>query len=185
MVNRRRVQRLYRAAGLLVQQRRRKRVAVARQPLAAPRGPGERWSMDLVRDTLGGGRVFRAFTLVDDCTRECLAIQGTFALPSARAARVCAARGQPNRIVFDNGPEFAGRVLDQWEHTRGLTLVFIQLGRPAQNGYVESFNGRRRDECLNESWFVRLADAQATIEAWRQDYNEVRAHRWLAGRSPA
>jgi putative transposase len=188
-VNHKRVQRLYRAAGLLVRQRRRKRVAVARQPLAAPRGPGERWSMDFVRDTLGGGRVFRAFTLVDDYTRECLAIEVDYALPGARVARVlervCAARGQPTSIVCDNGPEFAGRVLDQWAHTRGLTLAFIQPGKPVQNAYVESFNGRLRDECLNESWFVSLADAQATIEAWRQDYNEVRPHSGLAGRSPA
>jgi putative transposase len=189
MVNRKLVQRIYREEGLSVRRRKRKRVAVPRVPLAVPTGPNERWSMDFVSDALGNGRKFRALTIVDDFTRECPAIEVDFSLPGERVARVldglAATRGLPAAIVCDNGPEFAGHVLDQWAHARGVTLAFIEPGKPVQNAFAESFNGRLRDECLNESWFVSLADASETIETWRVDYNETRPHSGLADRTPA
>ena len=189
VVNRKLVQRVYREEGLHVRRRKRKRVAVPRVPLPAPTAPNEQWSMDFVSDALGDGRKFRALTLVDDCTRESPAIAVDFSLPGERVVRVLdavgAERGFPKAIVCDNGPEFAGEALDQWAHTRGVALQFIQPGKPIQNAFTESFNGRLRDECLNESWFVSLADAQRTIEAWRIDYNVARPHSGLANRTPA
>lgn len=188
-VNRKRVQRLYQEEGLQVRRRQRKRrVAVPRTPLPVPTRANERWSMDFVRDTLGDGRVFRAFTLVDDCTRECPAIEVDFALPGERVARVldrlALVRGLPRAIVCDNGPEFAGQALDEWAHGRGVVLDFIAPGKPVQNAFVESFNGTFREECLNENWFVDLRDAQRVIEAWRLDYETARPHSSLGDLTP-
>lgn len=183
------VYRLYREAGLTVRRRSRKRVAVPRQPLTTPAGPNERWSMDFVSDALADGRKFRSLTIVDDFTRECPAIEVDTSLTGRRIIRVlehlAQIRGLPQGIVCDNGPEFAGHLLDAWAHRRGLKLLFITPGKPVQNAYVESFNGRLRDECLNEHWFISLPDAQLTIERWRRDYNEVRPHSSLADRTPA
>lgn len=188
-VNRKLVQRLYREEGLAVRRRARKRVRVPRTPLVAPRGPNERWSMDFVRDTLGDGRAFRALTIVDDFTRESVAIEVDTSLPGERVVRVlerlAGTRGLPTGIVCDNGPEFAGQVLDQWAHRRGVRLLFIQPGKPVQNAFAESFNGRLRDECLNETWFWTLAEAQVTIEAWRVEFNTARPHSGLAERTPS
>ena len=189
VVNRKLVQRVYREEGLHVRRRKRKRVAVPRVPLPAPSAPNERWSMDFVSDALGDGRKIRVLTIVDDFTREAPAIAVDFSLPGERVAReldqLGGTRGFPTAIVCDNGPEFAGQTLDQWAHARGVALQFIQPGKPIQNAFAESFNGRLRDECLNESWFVSLADAQQTIEAWRVDYNVARPHSGLANRTPA
>ena len=188
-VNRKLVHRLYREEGLAVRRRKRKRVAVPRAPLAPPERANERWSVDFVSDALADGRKFRALTIVDDFTRESPAIEVDFSLPGARVIRtferLAAVRGLPRSIVLDNGPEFAGLALDVWAHQRGVTLAFIQPGKPVQNAYIESFNGRFRDECLNESWFLSLADAREIIEAWRRDYNEARPHSGLAGQTPA
>ena len=181
--------RLYREAGLSVRRRARKRVAVPRQPLAVPAGPDQRWSMDFVTDALVDGRKFRSLTIVDDFTRECPAIEVDTSLTGRRIIRVleqlAQTRGLPHGIVCDNGPEFASQALDVWAHERGLKLLFIAPGKPVQNAYVESFNGRLRDECLNEHWFTSLTDARSTIERWRQDYNAVRPHSSLADRTPA
>lgn len=191
-VNHKLTRRLYREEGLAVRRRKRKRVAVARVVKPEIFGRNERWSMDFVRDTLGDGRAFRALTVVDDFTRECPVIEVDMSLTGERVTRVldrlAATRGLPACIVCDNGPEFAGQVLDQWAHAHGLMLHFIEPGKPVQNAYAESFNGRLRDECLNESWFVSLfvslADARTTIEHWRKDYNETRPHSALAGCTP-
>ncbi|HEU4630223.1 MAG TPA: IS3 family transposase [Gemmatimonadaceae bacterium] len=189
VVNHKLVQRLYREEGLTVRRRVRKRVSVPRTPLAAPTRPNERWSMDFVRDTLGDGRAFRALTIVDDFTRESVAIEVDTSLPGERVVRVleclAATRGLPHGIICDNGPEFAGRVLDQWAHRRGVQLLFIQPGKPVQNAFAESFNGRLRDECLNQSWFWTLAEARVTIEAWRVEFNTARPHSGLASRTPS
>lgn len=189
VVNRKLVQRLYREEGLSVRRRQRKRVAVARSPMRAPAGPNERWSMDFVSDALGDGRKFRALTIVDDFTRESPAIEVACSVSGERVARVlerlATTRGLPQTIVCDNGPEFQSLALDQWAHRRCVALHFIEPGRPVQNAFAESFNGRLRDECLNESWFVSLPDAQRTIEAWRIDYNEIRPHSGLANQTPA
>jgi putative transposase len=144
--------------------------------------------MDFVRDTLADGRVFRAFTLVDDYTRECPVIEVDTSLSGDRIVRVLdrlrVVRGLPRVLVCDNGPEFVGRALDAWAHQHGVTVHFIRPGRPVENCYIESFNGRLRDECLNQHWFLSLPDARRRIEAWRAEYNSARPHRGLAGCTP-
>lgn len=186
--NHKRIERLYREEGLAVRRRHRKRVAQPRVERPVPTRPNERWSMDFVRDTLSSGRAFRALTLVDEFTRECLHIEVDTSLPGLRVRRVleqlALTRGLPQSIVVDNGPEFAGRVLDEWAHRAGVALAFIQPGKPTQNCYIESFNGRLRDECLNLHWFLSLADARRTIDGWRERYNAARPHSGLAGRTP-
>ena len=187
--NHKRVHRVYREAGLQVRRRQRKRLTRReRVPLPLPSGPRERWSMDFMADTLSDGRGFRTLNIVDDFTRECVAIEVDRSLPGARVVRVLerlrATVGLPKVIVTDNGPEFAGRTLDAWAYANHVELRFIRPGKPIENAYVESFNGKCRDECLNEHWFVSLADAQALIEAWRIDYNTVRPHSALKGCTP-
>jgi len=188
-VNHKRLYRLYRQAGLQVRRRRRKRLTRGeRVPLPAPTRRRERWSMDFTLDTLADGRAFRTLNIVDDYTRECVAIEVDRSLPGLRVTRVLerlrATVGLPQSIVLDNGPEFAGRTLEAWAYANTLTLCFIRPGKPIENAYVESFNGKFRDECLNEHWFVSLADAQAQIEAWRVDYNTVRPHSALDDQTP-
>jgi putative transposase len=187
-VNPKRVHRVYREEGLQVRRRRRKRVSLVRHPLVAPRRPNERWSIDFMRDTLGDAKAFRTFNVVDDLTRECLAIEVAKSIPGARVVRVlgciAADRGYPERMVMDNGPELAGRALDEWAYRNGVELHFITPGRPVENAYIESFNGKFRDECLNEHWFSTLDDARQTIEEWRRDYNEERPHSALGGLPP-
>jgi putative transposase len=188
-VNWKSVYRVYREEGLTVWRRRRKRIAVPRQPMPIPQAMNERWSMDFVHDILHNGRRIRMLNVVDDCTRECLAIETDTSLPGSRVIEVLERlpdlRGLPRAIVADNGPEFAERALDQWAHERGLKIDYIRPGKPVDNAFVESFNGRFRDECLNESWFLSLQEAREAIEAWREEYNEVRPHSALGGRSPS
>jgi putative transposase len=187
--NRKLVQRLYREEGLSVRRRkRRKMAAAARSPMVPAHGANERWSIDFVRDTLADGRVFRGFTVVDDFTRECPAIEVDHSLPGERVARtldrLSEERGLPKAIVCDNGPEFQGQALDFWAHRHGVALSFIQPGKPVQNAFIESFNGKLRDECLNENYFTSLIDAKTTIEAWRRDYNDTRPHSSLGDLTP-
>jgi putative transposase len=187
--NHKRVYRLYRQAGLQVRRRRRKRLTRGeRVPLPTPSQRGERWSMDFTLDTLADGRAFRTLNIVDDYTREWLAIEVDRSLPGLRVTRVLErlrhTHGLPQSIVLDNGPEFAGRTLEAWAYAAKVTLCFIRPGKPIENAYVESFNGKFRDECLNEHWFISLADAQAQIEAWRVDYNTVRPHSALDDQTP-
>lgn len=185
-VNRKRVQRVYRAAGLHVRRRRRKHVSVVRVPRTTPTVPNERWSMDFVSDTLGDGRVFRTFTLVDDFSRESPGLLVDCSLSAPRLTQFLDALSVlPKILVCDNGPEFTSQHFDQWAHERGITLQFITPGKPIENCYIESFNGRFRDECLNENWFVSLPDARCTIESWRIEYNTARPHSGLANRTPA
>ena len=145
--------------------------------------------MDFVSDALGDGRRFRCFTLVDDCTYESPAIVPAFSLPAERVVTVLdavgAVRGFPGVLICDHGTEFTSQALDQWAHQRGVRLQFIEPGKPVQKAFAESFNGRLRDECLNDSWFVSLVDAQQTIEAFRVDYNAHRPHSTLKGRTPS
>jgi putative transposase len=145
--------------------------------------------MDFVRDTLSSGRAFRALTLVDDCSRECPVIEADVSLGSDRVVaileRLAVSRGLPRTIVVDNGPEFQSRRLDSWAHHRGVQLQFIRPGKPVENAFIESFNGRFRDECLNQHWFLSLPDARRTIEAWRISYNTARPHRALGALTPA
>ena len=144
--------------------------------------------MDFMVDTLADGRGFRTLNIVDDFTRECVAIEVDRSLPGLRVVRVldrlAETLGLPATLVMDNGPEFRGRALDAWAYARGVHLRFIRPGKPSENAFVESFNGKFRDECLNEHWFASVAEAQALIEAWRVDYNTVRPHSALAGKTP-
>ncbi|HEX2443828.1 MAG TPA: IS3 family transposase [Vicinamibacterales bacterium] len=188
-VNHKRVYAVYRAASLQVRRRRRKRLTRAqRVPLPVPSRRGERWSMDFMADTLADGRGFRTLNIVDDFTRECVAIEVDRSLPGLRVVRVldrlADTVGLPEILVMDNGPEFSGRALDTWASARGVQLRFIRPGKPIENAFVESFNGKFRDECLNEHWFASVADARALIEAWRVDYNTVRPHSALHGATP-
>jgi putative transposase len=179
--NHKRVYRLYREEGLAMRIRQRRRIrwtgAVSR---AVATRPNQRWSMDFVSDYVSNGRVIRMLTIVDDYTRECPTIEIDTSLGGLRVRRVldriASERGLPEAIVLDNGPEFRGRALAAWSEERRVRLEFIQPGRPAQNAYAESFNGRLRDECLNANWFTSLSDARRKIESWRQDYNQQRPH---------
>ncbi len=189
IINHKRVERLYREEGLAVRRRKRKRVAGDRRGRAAPPArPNQQWGVDFISDALAWGRRIRLFTVVDVFTREALAIEVDTSLPGGRVVRVLerlgVERGVPDEIVLDNGPELAGKALDQWAYERGVGLRFIERGKPIQNAFVESFQGRLRDECLDRHWFVSLADARHTVEAWRQDYNAERPHSALGYRSP-
>jgi putative transposase len=188
-VNRKRVYRLYREAGLAVRRRKRKRIGpFERKPLPKPRKANESWSMDFVADGLIGGRRLRCLTIVDDCTRECLAIEVDTSITGLRVQavldRLADERGLPHSITVDNGPEFDGQVLDKWSYRTGVRLSFIRPGKPNENAYIESFNGRFRDECLNEHWFLSIAHARLVIEAWRVEYNTERPHSSLGNRTP-
>ena len=187
--NHKRIRRLYRAEGLAVRRQRRKRPRLPRVVQPAPSAPNERWSMDFVRDTLADGRVFRALTLVDDCTRECPVLEVGSSLGGREVVavleRLAPMRGRPRAIVVDNGPEFQSRALHTWAYQHGVQLDFIDPGKPVQNCFIESFNGRFRDECLNQHWFLSLADARRIIEQWRLTYNTARPHRGLDGRTPS
>lgn len=186
--NHKRIRRLYRTEGLAVRRQRRKRVARPRVLLPSPQGPNERWAMDFMRDTLADGRAFRALTLVDHCTRECPVIEVDVSLGADRVVavleRLAGTRGLPRAIVVDNGPEFQSRALDAWAHRRGVQLQFIRPGKPVENAFIESFNGRLRDECLNQHWFLSVPDARRIIESWRAHYNAARPHRGLRGLTP-
>ena len=144
--------------------------------------------MDFVTDSIVTGRRFRALVIVDDYSRECPAIEVDTSLGGRRVVqvleRLSETRGLPEVITMDNGPEFAGKVLDEWAYYRGVKLNFIRPGKPIENAYAESFNGRFRDECLNENWFISLKDARDIIESWRIDYNDGRPHTSLGGLTP-
>lgn len=190
VLNRKRVYRLYRAEGLSVRRRKRKRVtAVPRVTPPRPWQRGEAWAMDFMLDTLADGRRFRTLNVLDIVTRECLAIEVDTSLPGARVVRVLeqlvARHGAPKQITIDNGPEFAGQALDAWAYARGVTLDFIEPGKPSQNGHLESFNGKFRDECLNVHWFATLAHARAIIQEWKELYNTQRPHSALGNQTPA
>jgi putative transposase len=188
-INHKRVYRLYRRAGLVLRRRPRKRVARARvHSPAIGLVPNASWTPDFMSDALGWGRRIRVLSVLDSCTREALAIEVNTSLPSAAVVRVLEQviheRGQPREIVMDNGPELTSRRLDEWAYERGIQLRFIAPGKPVQNAVIESFNGRLRDECLNQHWFTSVADARQIIDTWRNDYNQVRPHSSLGYRTP-
>jgi putative transposase len=187
-VNHKRIYRLYVEEKLGLRRKRGRKRSNVRQPLLEPTGANQVWSVDFMTDALSSGRRFRTLNIVDDYTREAVAIEVDTSLSGLRVARLLEElkkqRGLPAQIRSDNGPEFTSRALDQWAYEHGIRWHYIQPGRPMENGYVESFNGRLRDECLNENWFGDLAEARETIEAWRQDYNQCRPHSALGYRTP-
>lgn len=188
-VNHKRVYRIYREEGLAVRRRKRKsRASLVRQPLVSPQRANQGWSMDFLHDTLASGRRIRILTIEDIYTREALAAEVDHSLGGMRVMRVLERLRemgrQPEWIVSDNGGEFTSRVVDQWAYEHGVRLAYIKPGKPQQNGYQESFQGKLRDECLNEHWFTTLTDAREKIEAWRVDYNTERPHSSLGYRTP-
>nr|MBB4249185.1 transposase InsO family protein [Rhodocyclus tenuis] len=190
VVNHKRVDRLYAEAGLQVRRRKRKKIPVAdRHPLARPLAANQVWSMDFVFDRTAEGRVIKNLTIVDDATHEAVAIVPERAMGGMYLTRVldqlAGTRGLPKAIRTDNGKEFCSRAMLNWAHARGVQLFLIEPGKPNQNAYIESFNGRFRDECLNEHWFTSLRHAQVVIERWRREYNEERPKKSLGGLTPA
>jgi putative transposase len=188
-VNHKRVYRLYRQEGLSLRIKRNKKlVSAARVETPQPSAPNEVWSMDFVADGLSNGQAFRALTLVDNYSRESLAIEADFSLTGKRVVEVLeqAARhnGKPRVIKCDNGPEFISRAVDEWAYRKVVKLDFSRPGKPTDNAYIESFNGRFRQECLDQHWFASIEEARAVIEEWRKDYNQQRPHSALGNQAP-
>lgn len=189
LVNHKRLFRLYREEKLGVRKRGgRKRALGTRSPMALPQGPNQRWSLDFVSDALSCGRRFRILGVVDDFSRECVGLIADTSLSGRRVAReldgLVAQRGKPVVIVSDNGTEFTSNAILQWQEKQSVSWHYIAPGKPQQNGFIESFNGRFRDECLNEHLFSNMAAARRIIEEWRDDYNTQRPHTSLKGLSP-
>lgn len=190
IVNHKRVDRLYAEAGLQVRRRKRKKIPVAdRHPLERPLAANQIWSMDFVFDRTAEGRSIKSLTIVDDATHEAVAIVPERAMGGNHLVRildqVAKTRGLPKAIRTDNGKEFCSRAMLTWAHARDVQLFLIEPGKPNQNAYIESFNGRFRDECLNEHWFTSLQQARVVIDAWRREYNEERPKKSLGGLTPA
>jgi putative transposase len=190
-VNHKRVYRLYRDEGLLMRPKKPRRHVSYKRRVERVEAiePNEGWSMDFMHDQLFDGRRFRLLTLVDNFTRESLAIEVDRSLGGRHVVevlqRVSQKRQLPKTIRVDNGPEFTSKILDQWAYLNGVELDFIRPGKPTENALIESFNGRVREECLNENWFLSIADAREKVETWRQHYNHDRPHRALGTLSPA
>ncbi|MFN9633580.1 MAG: IS3 family transposase [Erythrobacteraceae bacterium] len=190
MINRKKTQRLYREEGLAVRRRRsRKRAVGTRAPAPVLALPNQRWSLDFVHDQMASGRRFRVLNVVDDVTRECLAAVPDTSISGHRVVReltqLIAERGKPGMIVSDNGTELTSNAVLAWCGQIGVEWHYIAPGKPMQNGYVESFNGRMRDELLNETLFMSLAHARVEIAAWVEDYNRERPHSSLGYATPA
>jgi putative transposase len=190
-VNAKRIYRLYSQEGLMVRTKQRKKIARReRSPLPVASCPNQCWSMDFVSDKLADGRSFRILTVVDQFTRECVWLEADRSLTGAKVVaalkKASAERdGSPRSITCDNGSEFASRIVEAWAIDNEVRLCFIRPGRPVENGFAESFNGRLRDEFLNVSWFSSLTSANAKLAAWRAHYNEQRPHSALDDRTPA
>ena len=189
-VNHKRVYRLYSEANLALRRRKKvRRPASERVPLQLAQGVNEVWSMDFVSDSLANGRRIKFLTVADDFSHECVDIAGDWGISGLYVTRLldraALFRGYPQAVRTDNGPEFTSRAFMAWAHTHSVRHILIEPGRPMQNGYIESFNGKFRDECLNEQWFQTLHQARSAITAWRQDYNEVRPHSSVGRIPPA
>lgn len=190
VMNHKKLRRLYREERLQVRRRSgRKRAVGTRAPLAIPQGPNQRWSVDFLSDALADGRRFRILAIVDDFTRECLVLIPDTSLPGLRVVReldtVIAIRGRPAMIVSDNGTEFTSIAMLRWSQEHQVEWHYIAPGKPTQNAFVESFNGRLRDELLNETLFSSLAHAREVLSLWKDDYNIVRPHSGLGNLTPA
>ncbi len=189
-INHKRIARLYREEGLAVRCRKRKALTrIWRGRPLPPRGANDQWALDFLQDALASGRTIRLLSVIDVFTREALALEVDTSLPGSRVVRTLERLGNerplPTQLVLDNGPELISRVLEEWAYRHAVALHFIDPGKPVQNAHCESFHGRLRDECLNEHWFLGLADARRIVEEWRQDYNRVRPHSALGYQTPA
>lgn len=188
-MNHKKLRRLYKDEGLAVKRRRgRKRATGTRRPLDTPARPNDRWSLDFLSDVFGEARRFRILGVIDDATRECLGLVADTSLSGARVAReldaIIRLYGKPGTIVSDNGTELTSRAILEWQTENNVVWHYIAPGKPTQNAFIESFNGRLRDELLNEEVFKSLADARRKLSRWRYDYNVVRPHSALQGQSP-
>jgi len=188
-VNHKRLFRIYREERLVVRKRGgRKRALGTRAPATVPQGKNQRWSLDFVSDTFTDGRRFRILAIVDDFTRECLALVADTSLSGHRVAReldgLIPSRGRPAMVISDNGTELTSTAILQWQQETGIDWHYIAPGKPMQNGFIESFNGRLRDELLNETMFRSLAHAREVLSEWRNDYNGERPHTSLDGLTP-
>ena len=189
VMNHKKFRRLYREERLQVRRRGgRKRAHGTRAPLAVPQGPNQRWSLDFLSDAFADGRRFRILAVVDDFTRECLALVADTSLPGLRVVRaleaVVARRGRPALCVSDNGTELTGMAVLRWGQEMRIDWHYIAPGKPTQNAFIESFNGRLRDELLNETLLTSLTQARAVLAAWKDDYNHVRPHSALSNLTP-
>lgn len=189
VVNHKRTERIYREERLTLRIRRRKKLASqGRIELPKAERINDRWAMDFVCDALSNGRRIRLLPIIDTYTRECLRIEVDTSIGGKRVAAILsqigAMRGLPDHILVDNGPEFASNALDAWAYERGIKLQFSRPGKPVDNAYMESFNGRLRDECLNQNWFMSMEHARRVIEEWRLEYNQERPHSSLGNLTP-
>jgi putative transposase len=187
--NKKRTYRIYTELGLQVRTKRRKKLIRPRVPLDLPSRSGERWSLDFVHDQLSCGRRFRILNIVDDFSRECVGQLLDFSISGQRVARYLGQLAEqfrlPKTIVCDNGTELTSKAMFFWSQAQGVRLHFIQPGKPTQNAFVESFNGKFRDSCLNQHWFRDLFEARCVIQEWREHYNHVRPHSSLGYLPPA
>ena len=188
-VNRKRVYRLYKKERLMVRRRGgRKRAIGVRSPMPLPGGPNQRWSLDFVHDQMTDGRRLRILAVVDDYTRECLALVADTSISGIRVTReldkIVAVRGQPGGIVSDNGTELTSTAILAWSDRHKVAWHYIAPGKPVQNAFIESFNGRLRDELLNETLFQSLPHARVALDTWRWDYNTKRPHSSLGWQTP-
>jgi putative transposase len=189
VINHKKTERLYRKAGLSLRIKKRKKLSGAlRLSLPTPSKSNQIWAMDFVSDSLASGRRFRCLNIIDLYTRECLKIVVDTSINGIRVTKTLEIlrefHGLPETIVTDNGSEFTSKAMSIWCQANNVNIAFIRPGKPMENGFVESFNGKFRDECLNEQWFLSLNDAREKIEAWREEYNERRPHSSLGMRSP-
>lgn len=186
-MNEKKFRRIYREQKLSLKIRKGRKIrSMPRAPIEPPNGSQQRWSMDFVSDQIGpSGRRFRVLTVIDDFTRECVLLHVDFSISGDAVTRALDRIGfLPKIFNIDNGSEFTGKAMDAWAHQKSIKLDFIRPGKPNENAFIESFNGKLRDECLNENWFLSLEDARRTIEEWRIDYNENRPHSSLGGLTP-
>jgi putative transposase len=190
-IGRNRVHRLYKLEGLQVRirVRRRKRISLHRGPVPTATGGGQYWAMDFVHDQLANGRKFRVLTVIDKWHRQCVALQADFSLTGQSVVDamndIALSRELPYAITVDHGTEFTSKALDEWCYLRGVKLDFIRPGKPTENAFIESFNGRLRDECLNVNEFATLDEARWRLRSWQQDYNHHRPHGSLGRLTPS
>jgi putative transposase len=189
VVNHKRTERIYKEEHLSLRVRKRKKTAShGRVAIQEAEDVNELWAMDFLQDSLFDGRRTRVLAVIDMFTRECLRLEVDTSIKGQRVvtalSQIASMRGLPEHIIVDNGPEFISNVLDAWAYERGVKLHFIRPGKPVDNAYMESFNGKFRDECLNQNWFMSLGHARQVIEKWRVDYNMVRPHSSLDNMTP-
>lgn len=188
-INHKRTERIYKEEGLSLRVKRRKKMAATlRAEVPRPEHPNHIWSMDFMKDALSDGRKLKVLPIVDEYTKKCFRIEVDTSITGARVVRtlneITPVEGLPEIIIIDNGPEFIGRALDEWAYRRGVKLFFITPGKPVENMYMESFNGRLRDECLNLHYFTSIDHAKRVVEEWRVDYNTERPHSSLDDLTP-